>query len=274
MGLLSGLSPKSHHFTLLVVIGFLGVAFFIASSLQGSDAPPRKGPLVPTNDGGDNAAPPPPVQVSAPASAAKVEEDDGTTTWKCHMRGPYADLCSYKNLCFNSLNELVFVDSREHAAETHSSELLHMKMATKLPMKNVPAGREVPVHYPYTEFTYITPDVLAKRKVIWTATSNQPGKALYVTSYQDMLSNIWYYSTRILPLFTAEMDRESLGLPEIGEVVIPQARERVDSDWHLSLLKLALPRDDIPVSYLEVRGACVVSAGRVEICKSWGDLDL
>jgi hypothetical protein len=43
-----------------------------------------------------------------------------------------------------------------------------------------------------------------------------PGdRVMWILSYFERLGNIWFYSTRILPLFTMNMRRELFQLPEV-----------------------------------------------------------
>jgi hypothetical protein len=51
--------------------------------------------------------------------------------------------------------------------------------------------------------------------------------ALYIAAYLDRLSNIWYFSSRTLPLFIANFYRDMLRLPRIGAVYIPMERRKV-----------------------------------------------
>ncbi len=65
--------------------------------------------------------------------------------------------------------------------------------------------------------------------------------ALYIAAYQDKLSNIWYYSSRIFPLFVANYYRQMLRLPKIGSVLIPMDNKKVsgwvgDGQWTPCLL--------------------------------------
>lgn len=56
---------------------------------------------------------------------------------------------------------------------------------------------------------------------------DDPKGALYIAAYQDKLSNIWYYSSRIFPLFVANYYRHMLRLPKIGSVLIPMDNKKV-----------------------------------------------
>jgi hypothetical protein len=242
---------SQHMVPLLLVSAFLSVGFFSMWAIYGGTPPPRPGFK-------SQSTPPQPLQVNTVPSTASqkppVAEDDGQTSWKCHARGAWSDLCEYKNVCFDSFGQLVFVFKDGQKADKHwGVRNPGMKMATKIPLSGMNEARAFPVHYSGESYRIVTPDELAALDPMWTASSTQQGKAVYVTSYTDELANIWYYSTRILPLFTAERDREALGLPEIGEVIIPMRQSKIDHDWHLKVLKLALPSDDIPVHYAEVR---------------------
>ena len=66
----------------------------------------------------------------------------------------------------------------------------------------------------------------------WVPTSRG---ALYMTSYQDRLANIWYYSSRVFPLFVANYYREMLRLPKIGHVVMPMEERKVTAAIALAL---------------------------------------
>ena len=70
---------------------------------------------------------------------------------------------------------------------------------------------------------------------------DDPKGALYIAAYQDKLSNIWYYSSRIFPLFVANYYRQMLRLPKIGSVLIPMDNKKVsgwvgDGQWTPCLL--------------------------------------
>lgn len=182
------------------------------------------------------------------------QPDSKVTSHKCHLFGAWTDVCDFHNVCFREFGHMVvLVDEKDLPAKTTKSVGSYgMKMGTKLPVKDgISPGRYYPVHYHGKEVSFMTPAQLAKeKKVVW---ANQDKGALYLVSQQDSLANIWYYSTRVLPLWTAQQQQATLGLPDIGEIVLAQSKKKISSDWHLGMLDIILgaKRNTTPVMYAE-----------------------
>ncbi len=56
-------------------------------------------------------------------------------------------------------------------------------------------------------------------------------RTLWLPSYFEKLGNIWFYSTRILPLFTGHMRRDLFQLPDMEDVIVFGPEEKIKSDW-------------------------------------------
>ena len=52
-----------------------------------------------------------------------------------------------------------------------------------------------------SELRFLTPDMLAMNKHVWA----DANRTVFVASLQENLGNIWYYSSRVLPLYTMKV---------------------------------------------------------------------
>ncbi len=84
-----------------------------------------------------------------------------------------------------------------------------------------------PVHYKVGHTEVVDPEDVAAGTVSVTWVD----RVMWIPSYFERLGNIWFYSTRILPLFTMNMRRELFQLPEMQDVLIAGPEEKIKSDW-------------------------------------------
>ena len=102
--------------------------------------------------------------------------------------------------------ELVFIASKLPAVRGGRIPAMlrnmGMKMATKLPSKrfvvyDLPEGRFVPTYFKGSSIYHMTPTDVNAAKPKWL--HDTPA---FFPAYQEKLANIWYYASRVLPLFT------------------------------------------------------------------------
>ena len=172
---------------------------------------------------------------SASAANAKWPTDAASvaTTVKCTYDGAWGDTCKYDNLCFRGgPNSLTFItdDPQLRTTVMKKRGSTPIQASTKLfrVMGNLPdPSRFSPMHFKVAKAEVMsTSDALrGRRNIRWM------DQALWVPSYFEKLGNIWFYSSRILPLFSASLQAEMLGLPPMDEVMIGGPEEKIRSDW-------------------------------------------
>lgn len=164
---------------------------------------------------------------------------DDTTRMRCQLFGAWGDFCEYRNLCFDtSVSSLLFTvpdDSPRLKAKVLQSST-GIRFTTKLPLFDPSPHRKVPALF-VASHKYVPQSVMDSRNPRWV---DDPKGALYIAAYQDKLSNIWYYSSRIFPLFVANYYRQMLRLPKIGSVLIPMDNKKVTKKWHMGAMNITL----------------------------------
>jgi hypothetical protein len=87
------------------------------------------------------------------------------------------------------------------------------------------------LHFKRGDAVVLHPSEVAEGTVVGNLSVRWHDRTVWVASYSERLGNIWFYSTRILPLFTAHFYRELWGLPSVDDVVIPGPEDRIRYEW-------------------------------------------
>lgn len=165
------------------------------------------------------------------------------TTVHCEYLGAWADVCRYKNICFSGapFNTVFISNQPQHKklkGKPKQQPPIHASTKLFRHIKGPPKPTRVhPVHYKVGHTEVVDPEDVAAGTVPVTWVD----RVMWIPSYFERLGNIWFYSTRILPLFTMNMRRELFQLPEMQDVLIAGPEEKIKSDWHLSALRAAIP---------------------------------
>ena len=150
----------------------------------------------------------------------------------CYFDGAWGDVCRYENICFKgSANTPLFItdDPDEFQAKTDNRIFATTKLFQNIDGLPNPK-RAVPLHYKLDGRIQTISVADAERgglgdDVVWA------NRTLWIPSYFEMLGNIWFYSTRVLPLFTANFYRGQWKLPPMEDVLLFAREDKVDHSW-------------------------------------------
>jgi hypothetical protein len=83
-------------------------------------------------------------------------EDDGLTRMRCQLFGAWGDFCEYRNLCFDSVTDLVMtVPDNTQGSRKAIRSRGGVRFTTKLPLDDHRANRKSPVQFA-TSVRYVT----------------------------------------------------------------------------------------------------------------------
>ena len=157
------------------------------------------------------------------------------TTKHCHFDGAWGDVCAYTDVCFaGSPNALIIIT--DAPASFHVSRgPMPVFAATKLPrlMTALPnPDRFLPMYYKMTDHPiYVSPAEFDAqgglgRGEVWV------DETTWIPSFFEELTNIWYFATRMLPVWTGGVYGEMWGLPRPRQILVPATRHRIRHSWY------------------------------------------
>lgn len=166
-------------------------------------------------------------------------------------------MCVYENVCWQNFDQLVLMsNSKAGRVPATMRKSSRIDFPTKLfwDMKQ-DVQRVRPAQYHIRDASYVTPAAVEELnkagKVMWA------NKTLHIPTHQDRLSNIWYFSSRLLPVFSTQYHRDILNIPPItpGEsefVMLAGAdKTKLKFDWHKQMFDAVLPPEDKVPRYFD-----------------------
>lgn len=160
-------------------------------------------------------------------TAAAAASDE--TTVKCYSDGAWGDVCRYTNVCFEGgPNDIVFRSDNPAGFVRGKGANAKIRATTKLfrEIDGLPdPHREVPMHYKRNAFRVIASwDELATAPT-WS------DETVWIPSYFEDLANIWYFSSRLLPVFTSLYQSDVYRLPPPERILLFASKTRVHHSW-------------------------------------------
>jgi hypothetical protein len=219
------------------------------------------------------------------ASGMMEAGDDSSlrTQWRCYRMSAWGDVCVYDNICFDGVH-FTFLDRRSLNMNASSAMtefgVKDMQEGTLVPTRRVesvaterfPFNSGVPAPcgscrlllsqwFPTCVWTdegarssVVHPDALKSSDTTFTWSS----RVFWRPALDARLSNIWYFGTRVLPLFKArQMNNTGLfatSLPSMDEsdilfVTLPDGESRYrNSSWHQTVLQVSTG-GRVPIMY-------------------------